>query len=278
MTISSGSFNEKGGVAALDRSSRLKVTKVDVIILAGAPNTSLAEVSDAKWEALVDVGGRPMVDYVLETMLKLDNLGKLILVGPEELKDTPPNVSFTLCKGSLVANLMAGVEALGLESERSPYLLVVTSDIPLITKEAIDDFLTRSFMHDAKIYYPIVSREANEKSYPEVERTYFTLKEGTFTGGNIILLDPELLKTKYELVEQLTALRKSPAKIIKMLGVKFIYKFVRKTLSIEEIETRAKVILGAPGKAIISQYPEIGIDVDKPSDLSLMERLFAVKS
>lgn len=253
------------------------MTKVDVIILAGAPNNgSLAEASEASWEALVSIGGRPMVEYVIETMLKTENLGQLVIVGPKEIKSlVPANSIFVPCKDSMVANLRVGIEALG--EAKAPFLLVATSDIPLLTTEAVNDFITQCYRYEAKVYYPLVSREANQAKYPEVERTYFTLQEGTFTGGNLMLLDPGILEQKYELVDQLVLLRKKPAKIIKMLGVKFIYKYVRKKLSLEEIEKRAEVIIGAKGKAIISHYPEIGIDVDKPSDLKLMEEIFSQK-
>ncbi len=39
--------------------------RVDVAILAGADNTGrLSEVSDAKYEATVEIGGKPMVEWV----------------------------------------------------------------------------------------------------------------------------------------------------------------------------------------------------------------------
>lgn len=270
-------YQQKGGVAVSFSFNRLRVTKVDVVILAGAPNKGpLAEVSDVSWEAMVSVGGRPMVNYVLETVLGINNLGKVVLVGPSELQNSNPNIIYTPCKDSLVANLKEGVNALG--KEKSPYLLVVTSDIPLISTEAVNDFIAQCLSYSAKVYYPVVPREVNEEQYPEVQRTYFTLKEGTFTGGNIMLLAPDILEDQYELVEQLVAMRKKPAKIIKMLGVRFIFKFVRKNLSLSEIEKRAEEILGFSGKAIISNYPEVGIDVDKPSDLALMEHIFNKKN
>lgn len=249
--------------------------KFDVVILAGAPNRgSLTEVSSATWEALVTVASRPMVEYVIDTMTLLENVGKIVLVGPEELRNIKPNVSFTLCKDTLVDNLKVGVDALG--PDRSPYTLIVTSDIPLISVAAVHDFITQCLRYeDAKVFYPLVTREINEASYPEVQRTYFTLREGTFTGGNIMLIDPSVLDSHYELIRQIVDLRKNPAKIIKILGFKCIYKYIKKSLSIAEIEDRAEEILGFRGKAIISLYPEIGIDVDKPSDLSLMEDLFA---
>jgi len=46
-------------------------------------------------------------------------------------------------------------------------------------------------------------------------------------------------------------------------------------LSIKEIEERIEKILHFKGAAIVTPYAEIGIDVDKPSDLDLVERYIA---
>ena len=44
-----------------------------------------------------------------------------------------------------------------------------TGDIPLLTPEAVDDFLSRCQGVSADIYYSIVSKEANEAAYPGVK-------------------------------------------------------------------------------------------------------------
>ena len=41
-----------------------------------------------------------------------------------------------------------------------------------------------------------------------------------------------------------------------------------------EIEERVRLILGFRGVAVVSPYPEVGIDVDKPQDLALVEETF----
>ena len=59
---------------------------------------------------------------------------------------------------------------------------------------------------------------------------------------------------------------------VRMLGFVFILKFLAKQLSMGELEKRASSILGYKGVFIISPYPELGTDVDKPSDLQLVRK------
>ena len=52
-----------------------------------------------------------------------------------------------------------------------------------------EDFLETALAElQADLYYPIVSKEANEQVYPDCVRTYDTPKEGTITGGTWCLL------------------------------------------------------------------------------------------
>jgi hypothetical protein len=55
----------------------------------------------------------------------------------------------------------------------------------------------------------------------------------------------------------------------------FIVKFLTKQLSLRELEQRASEILGHSGVIIISPYPELSNDIDKPSDLQLAEKTIA---
>ena len=95
---------------------------------------------------------------------------------------------------SLLESLNNGLRAIDIEEP----LLVLTSDIPLISKDALEDFLFRCKQKEADVYYSFVPKEINESKYPGVQRTYVKLYEGTFTGGNLVLLSPEVIKTSYQ--------------------------------------------------------------------------------
>lgn len=246
--------------------------KVDAVVLAGAPNTSqLKDVDSAKWEAAISIHGKPMVNYVIEALQKTESIEKIVAAAPADLQNLlPERVSFVPSGASLVDNVFLAAEAL---QGRNNKILLVTADIPLIHAEAIDDFLARCGELQGEIFYPIISQEANEQVYPEAVRTYFSLKEGTFTGGNILLATPEAINNSRWIMDEVISKRKHPWKLFRLLGFWFIIKFLTKRLTLQEVEKQASEILGYTGVAIISPYPELGTDVDKPSDLALATKM-----
>jgi hypothetical protein len=114
--------------------------------------------------------------------------------------------------------------------------------------------------------------------FPGVERTYVRLKEGTFTGGNITLFNPAKWEQCEELVKSLIRFRKKPLKTAKLLGFKFLLGLLLGTLPINKVEERFGSLLQIDAAAISVNYPEIGNDVDKPSDLEMVKRYFESKA
>lgn len=247
--------------------------KVDAVVLAGAPNNGqLQEVDPAKWEAAIAIHGKPMVSYVVEAVQNAEHVDKIVVVGPVEIKDAlPPGVTFVRSGSSLPENIFLALDQL----EKKRKILLITSDIPMVHAEALDDFVERCAELPGDVYYPLISREATEQMYPESQRTYFTLKEGCFTGGNVLLVSPQALINSRWVMDDVFSQRKKPWKLVRMLGLVFILKFLAKRLSMGELEKRASSILGYKGVFIITPYPELGTDVDKPSDLALARKALA---
>ncbi|HHW73086.1 MAG TPA: NTP transferase domain-containing protein [Firmicutes bacterium] len=249
------------------------MTKVDAIVLAGAPNKGpLQEVDAAKWEAAIPIHDKMMVSYVVEALQDSEYIAKTVVVGPTEIKGAlPPGVTFVQSGNSLTENIFLAMDHL----EKQNNVLMVTCDIPLVHAEAIDDFLERCAELPGDVYYPLISKEANQQAYPGSQRTYFTLKEGCFTGGNVLLASPQAILNSRWVMDDVISQRKKPWMLVRMLGFMFIIKFLTKRLSMGELEKRASSILGYKGVFIITPYPELGTDVDKPSDLELVRKVLA---
>lgn len=249
---------------------------IDAIILAGASNNgALRAVTDTPYEALIDINGRTMLDYVVDAVVGAKSISRVVVVGPAKALDSLAGRVYKVvqCGDSMVENILIGLEVLHATGK----VLLVTSDIPLLTSEAIEDFLKRCSEREADIHYPVVAKEVNETRYPGVKRTYVRLIEGTFTGGNLALLDPEVVRQCHLMIEKAVQMRKKPWQLSRLLGFRFIVKFLFSRLSIEEIEGRVRLMLGFRGVGIISPYPEIGIDVDKPSDLELVRNVLRAR-
>jgi len=172
---------------------------------------------------------------------------------------------------TILQSLLNALEPLDITSESK--VLVVTSDIPLITGEIIDSFLNKCDREDADIIYPVVPKSLNQAKYPGVKRTYAKLKDGVYTGGNVFLINPQIVKACAPKAEELVRLRKSPLQLVNYIGVMYFLKYIFRSLSIKDAEERISQLFNIKGKAIIVTYPEIGVDVDKPSDLELVEKI-----
>jgi hypothetical protein len=62
------------------------------------------------------------------------------------------------------------------------------------------------------------------------------------------------------------------------LGVGFVIKFLLRLLTLAEAERKVSQLLGMiKGVVVISKYPEVGVDIDKPNDLELAYKAMGVR-
>ncbi|MDF2875356.1 MAG: MobA-like transferase domain protein [Sporomusa sp.] len=246
----------------------------DAIILAGGENSEhLNRYTSQPYEAMIDIAGKPMIELVAGALAASSQVSRIFIAGPvqELAKCSFPEKAVIVAGGqTIIETISLGMKALGHEK----LTLVVTADIPLLTPAAIEDFLSQCAGVNAELYYPIVTRRDHERRFPGNRRTFVRLKEGTFTGGNIFLVDPKIVTQCMTVAEQIIANRKNPFKLCCLLGWTFVVQFILGTLRLKQVEKRAGEILGIKGAVIQSQYAELGIDVDKPSDLELVRSCF----
>ena len=245
------------------------------IVLAGGQKTGLLE-DPAKPvnEALIPIGKRLMVEYVVEALSNSVNVRNIIIAGPKKemagIFSANKKLTLVPCGDTTIGSLLNALEAV--PADFQDRVLVVTADIPLLTTEAVDDFINVCRDKEGELFYPIVSKEANEEKYPGVQRTYVNLKEGIFTGGNIVLIDPRAVKKCVKVAEELVRLRKSPISLAFYVGWGLLLRYLLGILSLRDAEDKVSKLLGIKGTGIISSFPEIGIDVDKQSDLALVKK------
>lgn len=246
---------------------------VDAVVLAGSRNDGpLKDCSPVRYEALIPIGPKAMVEHVVEALLNTRQIGRVLVIGPvAELSPllAGERVSVADSAGGIMENIGAGLTRFSGEKR----VLLVTSDIPMLTPQAVDDFLDLCGDMTGDLYYPVISKQVVEKKFPSTRRTYVTLKEGVFTGGNLFLINPTVFKRCVENGQKIINLRKSPLGLCKLLGLGFVIKFLLRSLTIAEAEKKVSQLLGMiKGVVVVSAFPEVGVDVDKPGDLELVLR------
>ncbi len=247
----------------------------NAVVLAGSPNTGpLKECSGARNEALITIGSRYMVEYVVETLLHSRFIENIVVVGPQkELVKILKHPRVIIAEGGDTAIESLQISLRNLQNNVP--VLIATSDIPLLSVAAVEDFISLCQAKPADVYYPIVPRDIIKASFPDVERTYVSLQEGVYTGGNLFLINPSVVDKCADLAQIIVNLRKSPLRLCQLMGLKFVIKFLLKKLSLPEVEEKVSELLGVTGVAVISCYSEIGVDVDKPSDLAIVTACLA---
>lgn len=230
---------------------------MEALILAGGRTTKLPVSNKAD----LPIGDRLMVDYVIAALEAVPAIQRVTVA--REQAD------------SLVENLMLAAERLSLHPD--DHLLISNCDIPFLTPEAVSDFLSNC-EPGYDVYYPIVSKESCERRFPGVQRTYARLREGTYTGGNVFLVRAAALPVLAARLQRVFQNRKSPLKLSRELGfdltVYFVFSLLFRQLSVSSLERRVAKRTGIRGKAVVSDYAEIGTDIDDESDLELLRQLF----
>jgi len=245
----------------------------DVLVLAGGTLPEEMRKYSAGYDnrALLKIGEKYMIEYIADALRGAPGVGRILVVGLKEPleKVLGARVDAVMQSGeTMLENIKIGLDFF----PDSKKLLISTCDIPLITPEIAGRFIAACNKSESDVYYPLVEKKLNDEKYPETKRTYFRLREGVFTGGNLVILNPAALRENWELLEKLIAARKSPLKLVSMIGFGVIISYVFGRLSLEVIERKIKDITGMRGKAVLAADPEIGIDVDKESDYLLVKK------
>jgi GTP:adenosylcobinamide-phosphate guanylyltransferase len=197
--------------------------KVDAVILAGGDG----EVIDpsCRFKGLLPVAGKPLVEWVVDAFKEATLINEIAVVIPtaEGLGPWVDRVDkLVVSDGLFMDNVLAGVASFRVDRP----VLVATGDIPLITPEAVDDFVRSSLATDADFTYPLVTRAQMELEFPGSERTYFRLRTGWHTGGNAMLANPRLIPAARDLGQRLFDQRKNPIGVLRIAGLGFVVRFV----------------------------------------------------
>ena len=250
--------------------------KTVALILAGGKNKPEMQAACDGQEnrALVDLNGRPMLGYVVDAVragLNKSGGGRILVAGDVPL---PPSCVAVAGGDSLVDTLLNGVKALQPSETR---LLVATADIPFLTGVAVSDFLAKAnaLGPNVPFAWPIVQAAVCAEKFRGMKRTTLRVKEGTFTGGNLALLDPAFLAQKETVLRAAYARRKSVPALARLLGPGVIARLVvsriaPSVLPIAVLESAVgRVLGGIPVRAVPTSYAEIAADVDRPEDVPL---------
>jgi hypothetical protein len=89
----------------------------------------------------------------------------------------------------------------------------------------------------------------------------------------MMLLTRDLVHRNRDIGQRLFETRKSPVRMARVIGVRFIVKLLVGRLNPVDVENKLGELLGGRCAAIYTEYASIGADVDKPIDVVVAERV-----
>ena len=223
-------------------------------------------------KALIPIAGAPMILHVARALAESGYVAHLIVVGldSEHGLDFPLPATMLPEADDIVETFLAGGTALERIVPGAERVLLCSTDIPLVTGEMIRYLVDTALATGADVCFTVVTREVMEARFPKAGRSFASLRDGQFAGGDIHLINPSVLHGNRRLMDAILGARKNNLKQARIIGLRFMLKFLSRRLSIVEGERRAESILAVPCRVVPVRYAELGMDVDKPHQLDLV--------
>ena len=248
---------------------------MDAIVTAGGipqPEEPLYEFTLGKSKALLEVAGKSMIDWVLDALNGADNIERVLIIGlpPDSQVNTAKVADFLPNQGGMVDNIRTGVNKLLDLNPGATHTLLVSSDIPTITSEIVDWAVNTALETDHQAYYNVIPREVMEMRFPGSKRSYTRLKDMEVCGGDMNVIQTSLVTQNDEIWNKLVAARKNVFKQAALVGYDTLLMLALRMITLDQAVDKVTKRLHLTGRAIVSPYAELGMDVDKPHQLEIV--------
>lgn len=246
------------------------------IISAGGypqPDESLYRITQGGNKALIKLGGKTMIQWVLDALNGCKRLEQIVIVGLPENQSITSSHPVTLLnnQGDLLDNVRIGAKTLLQLDPKAGISLLLPADIPAVTTAMLDWMIDQIQDQPYDIFYSVVERSVMEKRFPQSKRTYIRLKDIEICGGDVHALRPVIAVQDNPLWKRLLAARKNPLKQASLIGLDTLFLLLTRQLTLEQAATFLSKKIGIRGQAVLLPFAEMGMDVDKDFQFEMMQ-------
>ena len=254
----------------MSQTNRPQMTNLDAILPAGGRiSGEFASEAGAEVKALISLGGQTVLERTIATLRATPGVERIVVIGPREVAEHPASsaADATLPEGdSGPENIFRGLGWLRahLHGRLPQRVLILTTDLPFLTAQAISGFLA-ACPEQADLCVPVITRGQFEQRFPGSTNFYVRLHDGVWTIGCAFLVHPAALVLNRGYLDSVFAARKSQLAMARLLGPVFVFRYLMHLLTVEHIEQRCTQLLGCRGAAVRGCSPELAYDIDEPA-------------
>jgi CTP:molybdopterin cytidylyltransferase MocA len=256
------------------------MTNLDVILPAGGMlPPDFARVVGTSSKALITLDGNTILKTTLNILKESDRIRRVVVIGPREIENSvSPNDADVVLPALNTGpeNIYKGLYWLNKTDTPPEYILVLTADLPFVTKDALHRFLDLC-PDDKDICVPLISREDFGETFPNTDATFVALKDGVWTTGCAFVFRVSALQKARPHIERVFEQRKSKMGMARLLGMKFVWKYLTKTITVKDIEKKVHDLIGCEGAAIFNSPAELAFDIDYLEDYHYATQLIQAR-
>jgi len=243
---------------------------VRAIILAGqrpGPD-ALCDHAGVAFKADIPVGDVPMVQRVATALREAGVAEPFALSGYPNAKD-----GFQIIEGG-----RGPADSALLAAGEGPFpILLTTCDHALLTADMVESFITQSQAAGVDFTAGLATETVIQADYPTTKRTYLRFADHAVSGCNLFYLANENALEAIRFWRVAQDFRKEPLKLARMVGLGLGLKYASGRLTLGGAFDAVSKKLSITAAPVLLPFAEAAIDVDKPSDLELVEEILAAR-
>jgi GTP:adenosylcobinamide-phosphate guanylyltransferase len=256
--------------------------RLTALVLAGSRGAGdpVAQHAGQTYKAFVPVGGVPMLLRVIRTLRQAPSVARVaICLDGVALAGADRAVSDEIAAAD-IRIIAPGVTPSGsvaralAELDAPLPLLVTTADHPLLTPAMVEHFCA-AVPADADVAVALATATTIRGAYPDSVRTFYRFAGEGYSGCNLFLLQTTAANKAAAFWSEMERHRKRPWRLVAAIGPLTLLRFLMGRLTLAAAMRRLSTIIGARVDAVEMPFAEAAIDVDKPADLALAERVLA---
>lgn len=256
-------------------------TGLTALVLAGSrgPDDPMAQAFSVPHKALIPVGGVPMLLRVIAALGQTPEIARIVVIieAPELVRVLPglaaaangkPVETFPAA-GSPSRSVVAAL------AQHPAPILITTADHALLQPAWVSHFLGH-VPAGADAALGLARSDVVLAATPGTQRTWLRFREAHYSGCNLFYFATPKANGLAELWKHVEALRKQPIRMLRLLGPSYALRYAVGWLSLASAMQRLGVLAGGAVPAVVDMpFGRAAVDVDKPADHALVERLLA---
>jgi CTP:molybdopterin cytidylyltransferase MocA len=249
------------------------------VVLSGDRSSSdpLVAASGRGCKALIEIDGTPMILRVLEALEQSASVGPITICGPaRESVEGEPRLARMLAERAIAwqppqATPSASAHtALGRIAPERPVLLT-TADHPLLRAPVVDHFCRAAHATGADAVVGLAPYALVREIFPDMRKTVLRFSDDQYCGCNLFAFLTPAGRQMADRWREVEAERKSPLKVLKMLGWLSVLRYRAGWLSLAGAERALSRRMGLRLAAVRMPFGDAAVDVDSLSDHALVE-------